>query len=394
MAPDDQIEILRGPLAGGAPPSALAVYGRWWQLETYLREVAYTEMRAAFGTSWAEHVGKAAATRAERDQINAYMASADADEPLAYADASVLFALIKSKWELFEPVLLPQVRWAGLVDELLSIRNRGAHCRRPHRDDLARLEQSLRNLEPGAQEFYRSYTQAQRLRPDEEDPVVDAWLGKSHPSAQRLVDHCQEQYDVSFRLSISTRPWGPSITEVQSITGTAGVFWHADWILGSEEIRPSGLWKELRTRGCASSSSTCSSTAVPSPRPSQLLTTQPRWQTRSATSSTRSSSQAGGSSPSIHRNRRKTGSTSCAQTRKRCLRRCNPVVPWRSSTPTARRRSRSSPRKCPSACAYSAQLDISTRATIRTVWRSSYMRVMAGSEMIEDADRVEEANTA
>ena len=75
--------------------------------------------------------------------------------------------------------------------------------------------------------------------------MVDAWLGKSHPSAQRLVDHCQEQYDVSFRLSISTRPWGPSIDEVQSITGTPGVLWHTDWILGAEEIRPSDLWKEL-----------------------------------------------------------------------------------------------------------------------------------------------------
>lgn len=245
MAPDEQIEILRGPLAGGVPPIALAVHGRWWQLETYLREVAYTELRAAFGGSWAEHVGGAATTRAERDQINAYMASADADELLAYADASVLFALLESKWELFEPVLLPQVRWDGLVDELLSIRNRSAHCRRPHRDDLARLEQSLRNLEPGAREFYRSYTQVQRLQPGEEDPVVDAWLGKSHPSAERLVDHCQEQYDVSFRLDISTRPWGPSIEDVQPITGTAGILWHADWILGSEEIWPSDLWKEL-----------------------------------------------------------------------------------------------------------------------------------------------------
>jgi hypothetical protein len=32
---------------------------------------------------------------------------------------------------------------------------------------------------------------------------------------------------------------------VQSITGTTGVLWHADWILGSEEIRPSDLWEEL-----------------------------------------------------------------------------------------------------------------------------------------------------
>jgi hypothetical protein len=134
MASDEQIEILDGPLAGGVPPVALAAYGRWWQLETYLREVAYTELRAAFGLKWAEHLSRAATTRAERDQVNAYMASADADEPLAYADASVLFGMIKEKWDVFEPVLLPQVRWDGLVDELLTIRNRSAHWR-PHRDE-------------------------------------------------------------------------------------------------------------------------------------------------------------------------------------------------------------------------------------------------------------------
>jgi hypothetical protein len=74
---------------------------------------------------------------------------------------------------------------------------------------------------------------------------VDAWLGKNHPSAARLVDHCQEQYDVRFGLGISTRPWGPGIEAVAGISGTAGVLWHADWILGSEEIWPSDLWNEL-----------------------------------------------------------------------------------------------------------------------------------------------------
>jgi hypothetical protein len=32
---------------------------------------------------------------------------------------------------------------------------------------------------------------------------------------------------------------------VTGISGTTGVLWHADWILGSEEIWPSDLWKEL-----------------------------------------------------------------------------------------------------------------------------------------------------
>jgi hypothetical protein len=173
------------------------------------------------------------------------MASADADELLAYADASVLFALMKDNWGLFEPVLLPQVRWDGLADELLAIRNRSAHCRRPHRDDLSRLEQSLRNLEPGAREFYRSYAQWHWLRQDDGGEFVDAWLGNTHPSAARLVDHCQQQYDVRFRLASSARPWARSIESRSGIAGAAGMFWHAEWILGLEEVWPSDLWKEL-----------------------------------------------------------------------------------------------------------------------------------------------------
>ena len=42
---------------------------------------------------------------AERDQINAYMASADADDVLAYLDVFGLFSLIDKHWELFEPSL-------------------------------------------------------------------------------------------------------------------------------------------------------------------------------------------------------------------------------------------------------------------------------------------------
>jgi hypothetical protein len=187
----------------------------------------------------------AAPSRAERDKVNAYMASADADELLAYADASVLFELIKSRWDLFEPVLLPQVRWDGLVDELSAIRNRSAHCRRPHGDDLSRLEQSLRNLEPGARKFYRSYAQVERLGEADEDPVVDAWLGQSHPSAERLVDHCREQYDVGFRLGITARPWAQSIEAGAGIIGTPGILWRADWVLGQGELWPSDLWREL-----------------------------------------------------------------------------------------------------------------------------------------------------
>lgn len=151
------IAPLRGPLGSGVPEAAVASYARWWQIETYLREIVYTELRARYGSDWTEHLNPGVPNRAERDRINSYMASADAEDVLAYADASVLFELIEGQWELFGEMLPPEQRWSGMIDTMLAVRHRIAHCRRPHRDDLSRLEQWLRDLEGGARVFYGAY---------------------------------------------------------------------------------------------------------------------------------------------------------------------------------------------------------------------------------------------
>lgn len=36
----------------GVDEEALVLYGRWWQLETWLREVAYLELRSKYGVKW------------------------------------------------------------------------------------------------------------------------------------------------------------------------------------------------------------------------------------------------------------------------------------------------------------------------------------------------------
>lgn len=138
--PDAQ-SSLRRPLDAGVPLRALETYARWWQLETYLREVVYVELRARWGRAWTDHLSGTTPKRAAKDGVNAYMASADAGELLAYIDISDLFRLIDDQWELFAPVLPPRERWAGTAHLLRDVRNRNAHCRRPHRDDTARLEQ-------------------------------------------------------------------------------------------------------------------------------------------------------------------------------------------------------------------------------------------------------------
>jgi hypothetical protein len=247
VPPVDELSSLRGPVGYGVPVEALETYARWWQLETFLREVVYVELRARWGESWTEHLKGTAPKRAAKDAVNAYMASADAGELLAYADVSDLFGLIEDQWALFENVLLPLERWLGTVHLLRDVRNRNAHCRRPHRDDPARLQQALRDLEAGARRFYSSYLRALSPPGDSSDPVAHAWIGAKHPTASRLLNHAEEQYEVRFQLRYSVRPWA-SRPKHDAITGTPGVLWHAEWYTSGREVPVVTLWERLSHR--------------------------------------------------------------------------------------------------------------------------------------------------
>src|SRR5947199_9818960 len=86
---------LRSALPNAMPPEAVALYARWWQLETWLRDLAYVELRAAMGSEW-RSAAAAATGRLNQDAAYTHMASADSDNPLAYLDFSQLADLIAS----------------------------------------------------------------------------------------------------------------------------------------------------------------------------------------------------------------------------------------------------------------------------------------------------------
>jgi hypothetical protein len=208
----------------GVPTHAFAVLARWWQLETYLRLLVYTELKGVHGTHWAEAFDKGTHKRHERSEDNQYMASADDDHLLAYADVSALSSVIDSDWtRLSTGIGMPQAVWAGKWAEITSIRHRLAHLRRPHPDDVDRIEQVLRDLDPAANRFLRAYTTW--IVPDSEvdDPVVAAWLREEHPVAQRLVSHGRQNKGINFNLGWSRLPWAET-SDV--ITGTPGYFWN------------------------------------------------------------------------------------------------------------------------------------------------------------------------
>lgn len=247
MWSENQMDEVQRAVGSGTSAEAIACYARWWQLESYVREIVYTELRSAYGAIWSKEIDGRASRRAVGDGVNSYMASADAEDVLSYADASTLFELIETHWHLFEEVLLPKVRWQGQIDTLLAIRNRIAHCRRPHSDDLPRIRLMLRDLEAGARVFYGSYAEAKYAIEAHRDPLVKAWVKRRHEAAARLIEHCERKYGTRFQLGYSRRPWAKTPGPKDAICGSEGLIWHARWFL-DRDIDPGRLWKRLRPR--------------------------------------------------------------------------------------------------------------------------------------------------
>ena len=88
MSDNERMRELERILGSGVPGEAIAFYGRWWQLETWLRDMVYVELRSRYGAGWRDELDEIAHKRARREDRNFYMTSADSEELLAYADVA------------------------------------------------------------------------------------------------------------------------------------------------------------------------------------------------------------------------------------------------------------------------------------------------------------------
>lgn len=228
----------------GMPPASSALYARWWQFETWLRSLIYVELRAAFGPEWIGKLPRHSEKRQQGEEAFRYMATPDAQALLAYTDAAGLLEIIDTNWDLFQPALVERAVWTGRVVELRNIRNRIGHCRRPHPDDLARLEQTLRDLEGGAFRAAAAFNRQFRTSEDWDDPVVEAWIRRSHETAERLIHHARRQYEISFDLNWSFRPWVNHIGSNGPVESKAGYIWHAHWHMRGRGMHLRRFWED------------------------------------------------------------------------------------------------------------------------------------------------------
>lgn len=153
--------------------SAIILYARLWQLEKWLREMVYVELKAKKGRNWF-NFNKTKITY-ESDKAVTHIPTA-ADNPLSFTTFPELVKLIKNNWDLFSEYLPPKNIWDVKLDEIIHIRNRVAHFRSGHTDDIERLLQLMRDIDNGFWKFCTDYNNSQPILPPDRDAVAKKYV--------------------------------------------------------------------------------------------------------------------------------------------------------------------------------------------------------------------------
>jgi hypothetical protein len=175
---DDQVESDSLWTYEAVPSSAVRLFKMAWQLENWLRLMVYVELRAA-RLDWEvpikENVNQGQKQwpphSLAKDKELHHMATSH-QVALSYLSFAELWKIISDKqnWQLFKSYFPPESIAASRMDEIKTIRNRIAHFREPHKNDEARFQLFLQDMEEGIRRFCSRYTSEVGLK---NNPVSD-----------------------------------------------------------------------------------------------------------------------------------------------------------------------------------------------------------------------------
>lgn len=196
------------------PREAFLLYRYYWQLETVLRDMIYLEFKAADGDNWADRIAAVdprdhAEDRRGHDHELAYLETPHTG-PVTYLLFDQVWNLIlhDDNWRLFESYFLRKdILRAKLNEFVLRVRNRTAHFRIPHEDDVVRVRQFLRDIDSGIWQFLTSYNA--RIHELDNDPVGIA-LRDAH-----IVRHRSDSWPTVLRKS--SRLWAGSLPGIDAV---------------------------------------------------------------------------------------------------------------------------------------------------------------------------------
>lgn len=210
--PNSLVEALN--TVGELSQRVVETYVRLWQLEIWLRRMVYVEFRAAYGDEWENYIdtNQAKKYRKADDELK-HMPTPEADL-LSYSTFSDVCSTIDKEWKFFQHYLPPQKLWTAKLIEIKQIRNRVAHFRRGHLDDLQRTLQLLRDLDKGFWNFCTSYNATCPALPPTEDPVIHRFIHRNQFPYRQIEDNTWSMIGIAdpnawfaVTIEIISREW-------------------------------------------------------------------------------------------------------------------------------------------------------------------------------------------
>jgi hypothetical protein len=208
--------------------NTLHAFFRLYEFERWLREMVYTELKTYYGADWLTEVDNAikrsgkggipAARSLQLDKRHQHMTTQEND-PLWYLSFEVLQRIVfdRKLWRRFQPYLTTKKLLRAKLDEISPVRNRVAHGRELHPEDVPRIERVLRDLDQGFWKFCGSYNRCFYLSTYKKgSDELYQYIASKLKGGRSAVD-ITPLY--SFRPSISPRR--------RSVPGRGGVYYLA-----------------------------------------------------------------------------------------------------------------------------------------------------------------------
>ncbi len=207
-----------------------------WQLELWMREIVYVELRAHYA-DWRSEVARIVRNWPPPSQANdkrlTHMRTRH-DNGISYLSLGELLQIIDKHWSLFAFYFPPQNIFVSRMSEISQIRHRIAHFRDPHATDLERVTLFLKDLDQGFWRFATAYSVTKTRAADSPSDSVNDYFDGTHDRRwlveMRTLDAGWRYAGdgdprLHFDLSCSMRPTFER--NGSSLVGRAGLLYHA-----------------------------------------------------------------------------------------------------------------------------------------------------------------------
>jgi hypothetical protein len=209
------------------PPDRIDCYSRLWQLELWLRDIVYVELKSRYGGDWENKIDGRPRGPFSADKRLRHMPTRERG-PLSYVTFDSLTKTIRKHRRLFATYLPPLSIWNARLEEVRQVRNRVAHFRNGHDTDSARVNQLLVDVDKGVWRFCTSYNDPDPIYPPAREKVARRFIHLD-PFPWTLVGdnklarvgHAPSDMVLSVTIETLRRPWLKS-KAVAQIAGKYG----------------------------------------------------------------------------------------------------------------------------------------------------------------------------